>query len=359
MRYGRTVVRVFLRAKNLFDLHHEQAGYWAAVQRCLLLGAEYGVYVQLVIFCDAQEEFVLTAEERASLDERMRKLLARQRRRAYFDEVLRTVDSWGATLDVILWSLSNEPYQNGFSGPLDPELLEYAEDLAHFLSHRDFIIGDARDGDDPDASKETLAESQEIAKRCNIVVLHSSRKGDANPEPGNRLRRWIDHLEGFYDIVLECRKINPRVVGYHEEAMGHASVKEVPLPNGRVYQREYDPQCALAGALTSESAGIAYCYHRIATQDAGTPGLDLIARALATYPVGWHYLNDSWAGSPSHGFTWKAGKVRHYVSPDGTEARTLAYGEVKGDVTWANGFAPEQPPVIDLEHVTVWKVKAA
>ena len=328
-RGGARVVRVFLRAVNLFDLNDEQPGYWEAVDRCLELCNAAGFYVNFVIFCDAQN-------------------MTKEQKRAFLDKVLARYN----THPGIIWALANEWYQNGFSSYT--ELFEFADVMASVLGHRDFIISDARDGDDPDASEETKEETDEIANHCNIVVLHSSRKGGATPEP-SRLRRWVDHLEGFYDVL---QHVGGGVFGYHEEPMGHASQQWVPLPNGKTYEREYNLDCAIAGAFTSLCAELAYCYHRVSEQDDGTPGLDIIGDVLNkinfTFDPAFRYLNDSWPGSPSRGFTWRGGKVRHLVN--GVEGITLAYGSEKGTVSWANGYAPIDT-LYDGAQCTLWKVR--
>ena len=320
---GRNVFRIFMRAVNLFDLHHRQPGYWEAVDRVLSLNSEVGAYTELVVYCDAKD--MPHAERRAYLDEALSRFAARPE---------------------VVWQLSNEPWQNGFSGTDDPQLLELAELLAARLGHRDFSIGDPRDGDDPDASKETIEAAKRLARRCNIIPLHSSRMGGANPQP-TRLRRHVDHLEGFYDVLAACRSVNPNIAGVHDEPMGYASRQHVPLPNGRTYEREYDPEVALMAAATAQFAGTGYTYHYVSEQDDGTPGLDLIGQVLVGIPAdpSWSYRNDSWDGSATRGFTWQGGKVRTWTN--GHEAYVLGYGLVKGEITWANSFTPDGPPRYD------------
>jgi hypothetical protein len=210
------------------------------------------------------------------------------------------------------------------------------------LGHKDFVIGAAADGDTVDASEETVRLCVEVSKHCNFPATHSSRKGGATPEgTDGRIRRWVDHLEAAYDITLECRKVNPDIRFYQEESMGHASQQYVPIGNGRTYEREYDPECALMAAVTSETAEQIYCYHYISQQDDGTPGLELIGQVLSRYPADWTYKNDSWGGSPSHGFSGGEGKVRHTVrAPD---ARTLGYTRTgPPTIAWSNGYSPRE-----------------
>jgi hypothetical protein len=324
---GRNLARVFARAVNLFDLDARQAGYLDAVDRALTLNAEAGMYTELVVGVDAHG---LTAAER----------------RAFLVALL---DAFGGRPEV-LWQLSNEPWQNGWSGTDDPELLALAELTASILGHRDFSIGDPRDGDTVDASAATVEAAARLAQYCNVIPIHSSRKGGATSEP-DRWRRWIDHLEGFFDIVEAARRLNPDVVGVHGEPMGHASQQWVPLANGRTYEREYDPEVALAAAATSAAIGVPYVYHYISEQDDGTPGLDLLGRYLSDVPVGpgWRYQNDSWPDAATRGFTWTGGKVRTWTN--GARALVLAYGLTKGELTWANGFQPVAPVRYDGARV--------
>ena len=120
--------------------------------------------------------------------------------------------------------------------------------------------------------------------------------------------------------------------------MGHAAIQYVPIPGRNPYEREWDPDVAIAGGLTSRLAGLLYVYHRIAAQNAGTPGLEQLGALIAQIPAGpeCSYRNDSWIDAPSRGFSWNQ-KVRHWVCGD--RAWTLAYGLDKtGTVNWVNGW---------------------
>jgi len=333
---GCNAARIFLRAVNLFDLHDGLPGYWEAIDEAVALCNAGGFYAILVIGVDMNG-------------------MSTERRRAFFAAVRARYAKHAGVLP----ALSNEAYQNGWSGALDPFLLEEARLWAEAAGHRDFIIGDARDGDDPDASAETIAETRRLATHANILVIHDSRKGGAAPESGGegRLRRHIDHTEGFFDVMVEARRVNPNAAGFHEERMGHASQRWVPIPGRNPYEREFDADCAVAAALTAHMTGTGDCYHRISEQDDGTPGLEAIGRLLTDMPSdpSWSYRNDSWAGSATSGFTWKGGKVRTWTN--GVDAYVLAYGQQKGTVTWANGFRPVGDPLYDGPNCTVWKAK--
>lgn len=339
--HGRNAFRVFTRCYNLFPLDGTQPGYWDAVNWVYETLTNAGCYFNPVFIVDRRRQ----AENGEWIT-----LLSD----ADTDAWVATWRDWCRGKAGVLPALVNEPEQpwQGYSGPTDARLIRYAEDCAAAWGHKDFILGAAPDGNDPDASKETIALSKEVARYVNFIVLHSSRQGGANVQPDGRLRRWIDHLEGFVDVIDACRSVNPHAHGFHEEPMGHASVQHVPIGPGKTYEREYDPECALAAAATSEFCGLSYCYHYIRQQDAGTPGIDLIGAALTRFPGGGEYFNDHWTGSPSDGFTWEGGKVRHY-DYGGGRFGDLAYGTKKGTVNWRSGYDPGTP-VVDLPKITIW-----
>lgn len=321
----RNIFRVFCRAAVLFDLDHRQPGYWDACDRVLEMVQAAGARAEYVACCDAQG---LPQSERISY---LEALCTRYRDNPAF-----------------ILQIANEPFKNGWDGALDPGLLDLAERAASILGHRDFSIGDPQDGDDEDASAETARQCVELARHSNIIVIHSSRK-DGVVSVDERFRRWIDHLESFEAIMAQCQHVNPDAWGCHDEPMGFAGV-----PFVADHVRETDPEAALAGELTAQMIGCGFTYHYIAFQDDSTPGLDLCGAFAPQLPAdpSWRYLNDSWAGSPTRGFTGY-GKVRHWTN--GAQAFTLASGRSKGSVSWANGFTPTQT-LFDGAHVTVWAV---
>lgn len=313
-----TNLRVFAMAANLFRLTPDDPGYMVALAQLQRHMGDRGLYMNLCVFPDAQILY-------PNASDRLRVLQA-------------LLANFGTNVGII-WELANEPWQNGWSGATDPALLDLAHHAKAALGHSDFIIGDPRDGDDPDASAETVAESRALARIVNLLALHSSRKGGANTD-GDRMRRWVDHLEGAYDIVQEAKKVNGRAYLIQIEPMGHASQQWVPIPGRNPYEREFDGEVALSGASTALFANLGYTYHRIAAQDPGVPGQDLIARFLADVPTGngWVYRNDSWDGSATRGFSCK-GKVRSWVN--GTSGFVIAYGNGSHcTITWANGYTP-------------------
>lgn len=331
----RSVVRVFAMARNLFDLSPSQAGYDAALERVLSLAAERGIRVELVVFPDAQLVMSAEGDRRAFLERLARRYQADPR---------------------IIWQIANEPQFNGWSGATDAKLLSLAELLKSVLGHADFIVGDPADGDDVDASAETAEQAKTLARYSNIAALHSSRKGGAAPD-GERLRRWVDHLEGYYDVIAEARKANGNLACVHDEPMGAASVRQVPLPTGKTYEREPNPVVHLAAAATAAMIGCGYTYHYISTQNDGVPGLDLIAQTVTRWPVdaSWSYRNDTWSGSATHGFTWRGGKVRTWTN--GPHAAVLAYGQTRGEITWTGGTHTRVLSVDNGEaHLDLWDV---
>ncbi len=298
---------------NLCDLHGDLSGYWPAVERTKQLCNEVGAYANFVIGVD------LNGWTHA--------------------QMWQWYETWKVRYGKdpgVLLSLFNEPYQNGVKDATDPFVLEMARDLAAYCGHKDFIIGDARDGDNPDASKETIEQSKKLAEYTNMLVLHNSRLGGAQVAPDGRLRRYLDHLEGFFDVIAETHKVNPNTVGIHEEPYGQASERWVPIPGRSPYEREADWQCATIAAVSSELCGLYYCYHYVSEQNDGTPGLDVIGKLLSGFVLTPNdvYRNDSWSGSATSGFSWRGGKCRSNVN--GIDGRVIVYGTDKGSVDFVN-----------------------
>lgn len=340
-RGGRTIVRVMAYLVNLVDFGPHLDGWQDAISYCVDEAAARGMHTEINILADAQR-----------LDRDARRLLVQQ-----------CAAAWGGNLAVV-FRLVNESYGNGFAdGGLDPELWDLAELLAGLLGHRDFLISDIPDGDNPDASAETIAGLVEMARHSNLPCLHPSRaKGAAND--GDRMRRYVDHEEGSSDILAPIHQVNPEAVLVLDEPMGNASQRWVPIPGHSPYEREYVEGCAVAGALSGWFATGAHTYHYIAEQDPGTPGLEVLGRLHAQIPFGpgWRYLNDTWGGAATNGFEgW--GKVRTWT--DGHTAYVLAEGRARGAITWANGFRPETLETLydfsrhqdgDDAEVAVWRL---
>ncbi len=300
-----TFVRVLGMASILFHLTPDDPGYDAAVAYVLAQAASRGLYVEFVIFADAQ---ILYPSESV--------------RQALLARVVKAHNGPG-----VLWAVANEAFKNGWQEADDPKILALAETLAGLVGHRDFVISDPVDGDNPDVSAQTLQRSITIARHTNIVVIHDSRKGGSAPSDG-RWRRWVAHLESFADLVSQVKSaVGHDVSGIHEEPMGAASVCTAT--------RECDGDAMLAGTLTGVFSGIATLYHYIAIQDPATPGLDNIGAVLARVPVSGHYLNDCIGDSPSCGFSgWD--KVRWWIT--GNSAVGIAYGATPGAIKYRGGW---------------------
>jgi hypothetical protein len=244
----------------------------------------------------------------------------------------------------VIPQLVNEPAFNGWSEADDPELLALADDFARVLGHRDFSIGDPKDGDNPDASAETTERLIALSKRARIAVLHPDRSFGSDA----RWRRWIDHLEGMTDVV-------------HQLAPGCAYVIDEPIGaalNEQPGRRDSDTDAFVAAQAVAICCGFGFTYHKIDSEIATSalPGF-FDVDVLADMPVSpdWVYLNDSWPGAPTNGIRWrgKEGKVRNLVR--GNQAWTVAYGE--GDwnsVVWRVGWTPVL--VYDGPRCKVWKV---
>lgn len=318
---------------NLCDLHGEQSNYWPAAERTKQLCNEFGGYANFVIGVDMNGW--------------------------NHDQMWQWYLTWrnhyGRDPGVLI-SLFNEPYQNGVSGVNDPFVIEMAKDLASYCGHKDFIMGDAKDGDNPDASKETIAQTRAVAPYTNMLCLHNSRMGGTEVAPDGRLRRYLDHLEGFVDVIAEAHKVNSNAVGIHEESFGQASVRWVPLPNGKTYEREADAQCAAIAGVSSEYCGLYYCFHYISEQDDGTPGLDIMGGILKDFVLTPTdvYRNDSWGGGATNGFTWEGGKCRSNVN--GVDGDVIVYGTKKGTVDFVN--YSRQELTYDAPNFQVYRVYA-
>lgn len=300
-------------------------GYVDARARLVAAANSRGLYVEFCLFADAQYVVPDAHERRAWLEEFARFCLAQPG---------------------VVPQLVNEAFQNGWSEADDPDLLALADVFAGIVGHRDFSISDPKDGDNPDASEETTARILKTAKHANIVVMHPDRSyGDAK-----RYRRWVDHLEGMFDVI----GLLPADVAYVvDEPIGAA-------PTGIPGRRDNDPDAFIAAQFVSACCGFGgFTYHKIDGEidvDA-LPGFYEIADLLAQVPTSpdWRYLNDSWPGAPTEGIRWigQEGKMRHLVN--GGRAWSVAYGQADFDsVVWRHGFTPKV--VFSSPRVRVWTV---
>lgn len=338
---GRTIVRMMAYLRVLVAFGPDLPGWQAAIQYCVDQAKARGLRTEINILADAQA-------------------LSRQARE---DLVARCAAIWGHD-PAVVFRIANESYGNGFQADgLDPELWDLADLLARAIGHRDFLISDVPDGDDPDASASTIAGLVAMARHSNLPCLHPSRKGGAANSDG-RMRRYVDHEEGAADILPPMHDVNPDAVLVLDEPMKNASQRFVPVGGGKLYECEYVEGCAVAGALSGWFATGAHTYHYIFEQDRGTPGLEVLGRLLRAIPYGpsWRYLNDTWAGSATNGFDgW--GKVRTYT--DGQTFYVLAEGRARGTVRWTGHVNPATLETLydfsrhqdgDDAEVAVWKL---
>lgn len=285
-------------------------GYVEARARLVAEANRRGLYVKFDLFADAQIVVPDAGERRGWLDEFAQFCLANPG---------------------VIPGLANEPFKNGWASAVDPALIELAERFAAIVGHRDFAIGDPTDGDNQDASAETTAEFMTLSRHSNLLVLHPDRKfgGDG------RWRRWLDHLEGMFDVVSA---LPPFVAYVIDEPIGAA-------PAADPGRRDSDPDAFIAGQFVAACCGFGFTYHKIDSEidvDA-LPGFYEAADLLARVPASpdWHYLNDSWPGAPTDGIRWRGetGKMRNLVAGD--QAWTVAYGDADFDsVTWRPGWTP-------------------
>lgn len=325
---GRTVVRVAgmlgWSAPNGFG--PGMSGFWPALERTVNLVNDHGMYVELFAFADAQ---VVMPD--------------REERRVHIGRF----GDFCAAHEGVIPQVVNEPFKNGWLEADDPALLDLAERLAQVLGHRDFSIGDPMDGENEDASAETTAKLIALSQRSNIVVMHPDRGSHGDKR---RYRRWVNHLAGFSDVL---HSLAPNAALVFDEPVGAG-----PFVDGR---REDDPDAMVAGQLVALCIGCGFTYHWIPEEHpfpaTALPGLQSAAGLLAQIPVSpeWHYLNDSWPGSPTQGITWlgQEGKVRHLVNGD--RAWSVAYGDADwNSVQWRPGFRPEV--MYEGARCHVWKV---
>lgn len=278
-------------------------GYWEALEAVYQLAAARGMNLELCLFADAQV-VVPDAQERA-------------RWMQSFADFLIPRPS-------IVPQLANEPFKNGWSNATDPALLGLAEILAGRLGHRDFSIGDPA-GEQGEGGGVVADALIVLAGGSAITVVHPDRsqRGDQI-----RWRRWIDHMEGFTDVASRYQA---------------ALVMDEPMGAGPSYlegRRDNDPDAFVAAQMTALCCGFGFTYHWIVEEWASAeqlPGLLAMAPWIDRVPVSsdWSYRNDSWPGSPTHGYKvlGKDGKVRSMTN--GAQFWTVAEGELDfGSINW-------------------------
>lgn len=319
----RNGVRTLGMASIMFNYSPSNPGYWKNQQRMVEEAASRGLYTELCLFADAQ--VVMPRHED-------RKLLVRD-----YAQFCREMTS-------IVPQLSNEPAQNGWSGATDRELLELGDIFANAYGNKDFSIGDPPDETTTEGGEPLGGYLETLAKHCWILQIHDSRQED-----NARYARWVDHLKGFTDY-------RDRVKGcvlWHDEPMGMAGVRDVPLPSGRTYRRENRADTLVAAACVAAITQTGFTTHYISEQNDEIPGL-MESGIAADIPQGpqWRYINAGLGGSPVTGFSgWE--KVRPCTN--GVEAWAAAIGMTSGSITWDRGFVAEC--LYRTPHVEIWHAK--
>jgi hypothetical protein len=226
----------------------------------------------------------------------------------------------------VWFRVANEPYQNGWSSATDPQLLDLAELLASILGHRDFAIGDVPDGDDEQATSEQKDAVRLHGQRCNILVIHGSRK-----EEKGRVRT-VEHMKTFGEMV---REVAPNAAGLFDENIGFA-------PNREIGRRDNRPATGAAMAATAAIFGMGYTHHVIPEQDGEEPvGIDECRHAFTVETApDFRYANANTSGSWVGTFTGSQ-KVR----PSDNEARGYAAGigqSTSTSIATVSGWKGEQ-----------------
>jgi hypothetical protein len=309
---NRTIVRMcgMLAWPGLDHFSPRDPGYWDALAHTYELVTSRGLYLELCCFADAQ---IIVPDP--------------HERQAWMTQF----GGFMASRPGIIPQIANEPFKNGWTEADDPALFDLADQLAGILGHRDFSIGDPVDGDDVDSSAATNFRLEQLSQHSRIVVMHPDRGSHGDP---SRWRRWVDHLEGFYDVLPDL-------------APETALVFDEPMGAGLVYQdgkRDNDPDAFTAAQMVALAVGCGYTYHWMPGEGVPADNLPGIAGdLLPAVPVSpdWRYYNDSWSGAPTEGITWTGatGKLRNLVR--GNQAWTVAYGQ--GDwssVKWRPGWTP-------------------
>lgn len=321
-RAKRTIVRTMgMLSWSGWAFDPRSPGYWNALDTVWHEATTRGMNLELCCFADAQI-IVPDANER----------------KTWVDQFGDFIIQHPGTVP----QLANEPFKNGWSGATDPALLELADRLATRLGHRHFSIGDPQDGDNPDASAETTNALVTLSNKSMLTVMHPSRA------ESDHWRRWVDHLEGFTDVV-------------HQQADGTALCLDEPMGAALTYQsgkRDNDPDAHVAAQMVALCCGFGYTYHWICEEVADAaqlPGLLAMAGFLDQVPAdpGWSYRNDSWDGSPTRGYhvNGKDGKIRSMVN--GSAFWTVAYGEL--DFASINWTRPPQEIVYDGPRCKVYR----
>ena len=275
--------------------------YWVALETVITEAAAKQLYVELVVFCDTAELMPTP-----------------KRRRAHFERILTLAQAHPN----VLVQIANEARKNGWQEADAPELLSLAR-LAKArapdvtLSVSDPLDGGTEGGD----TRHNEIQRRLAAAGADYLVEHSDRR---DPEDG-RFRRWVDHLEGFWDL----RGFIGRPIGFiHDEPMGSAAVRQLN-------RRDNSVVAHTAGACVGAMMG-GYTFLKRSEEDNSAPGL-MESAVCADIPGSpdFVYINATIAGSPVATFR-DFDKCR--TISNGADGWVLCYGRREGPVTFREGW---------------------
>jgi uncharacterized Zn-binding protein involved in type VI secretion len=328
---GRNCVRIFCMYENPRGqlLPRSTPGYWTAVESLVKRLAGYGMFGEFVLLADCERRSDGSGGAMPSWDDR----------RAF----VREAGQFFRGKKVIVNGM-NEPSSNGAAAADDPRLLElmrvFRDESGATVP---FSIGDPTPASDEDTTAAAVQERL-AGSGASLLVLHGRRKQSND----RRYRWWVDRLKGFGDLRRRPLTGNPYL--YHSEPMGFASRPQ----EGK---RENDPEAAVAAACVCAIGQMGFCYHRIASDDPATPGLDL-ARAATLVPQSPDFsaFDVGAKGAPIERFDkddFPGGTI--YCCSNGSEAWAVGYGKrvaTRPRVEW-RGLTPQE--IWRGERVILWQ----
>jgi hypothetical protein len=319
---GRNCVRIFCMYRDAHgELNPRSApGYWTAVDAVLKRLSVYGMFGELVLFADC-----------GPLADGGGVMPSWEDRRAFAREAGQFLKG-----KPVIVSGMHEPARNGAAGAHDARLLE----LMHVFREESggtvpFSIGDPASPDDDQATG--VAAVQQTVAAGGAAILVPARMRAVSDE--GRYRRWIDGLRGFGDLRRLPLAGNPYL--YHNEPMLFGSRYESGLS-------ENDPEAAVAAACVCAIGQMGFCYHRRASEDAATPGLDVARVATlipqspeftasevgaAGAPIGRIDLNDFAGGAVVTSFNGREAWAVGYGTRLGKAPR-VEWRDLKPEVIW-------------------------
>lgn len=329
---GRNCVRVFCMYKNARGtlLPWTTDGYWTAVDAVVKRLAAYGLLGEFVLLADCDRRADGSGGAMPSWKDR--RVFAREAGQFFKGK------------PVIVCGM-NEPASNGAAAADDPQLVDVMVDFREASAGTvPFSIGDPPWPGADDIAVQRPAQQSLAASGASILVVHSPRQ-----QPNDRRYRWwIDRLRDFADLRAGGLSGNPYL--YHSEPMGFASHRDAGM-------RENDPEAAVAAACICAAGQMGFCYHRIASEDAATPGLEL-TRMATLIPQSPEFLayTPGASGAPIERFNeedFPGGAI--YGCSNGAEAWAVGYARKLAKaprVDW-RGFTPSV--IWRGERVVLWR----